>query len=928
MPTPSLVLPFEQGLVPKGLEVSFEAGSRASRINEEGRLEITGPGQARLDYDPVSGRCRGLLVEPERRNHLKYSFDFTQPEWIKSNVDLAQEDTILGQPAYTITDNSFDGAHKMYRTGDPPNGYTFSLYVKPKTARYIGFAASGARSGQDSFGSRWAIFDLQEKTVQAEKSFVNARVEEVTDEVVRLIADGTGYTGGDPNGHGVAIAIGSGPENNDFEYAGDGSLSATIMGAQMEKRNGGHASTLIPTTGEAVTRKETVRVPSPSTDGTNTAYIKLTSDQNGQTAGASPVGDKTGFHALSLGRANLWYIPGKGAVAATTGETSEQYVNGVHVASVPTTGGAEEETMTFRPKVTTRVQSAKVYDTALPAKELRQLSLTGPEEPVPGPGYGFSSYPITDAGWFQFAAEDATGEPFKVIVETGGIEMRADWKDGSPLETGSSLSHVYDAGTDIRDATIIIPDNTSPLSRLKIMNTNGAKDADGNKVSDGRIYLDDTFLTAIETEDFEVKGFHGKLTGEMKAGQMPKVTGTFTTQDSSFRYDLAAVPRDVTRYTSDQNWAPYGDVMDLPQDLELIDVEDHGTNSTIGAGGPAGPSTTVITTLRSSVRVDADPETGLGASVIGGDSAAPNVETFAANGVFGDVGDLFRAWRSLKVINCNRASWPGDLRGDNLIPPTVQDLGLQRHNLSYAPTEFVSWADDVDSVSFYTTAENHSSALWITDGVPQMQVIWEGLYGVRAAVNPDSTWNMRHEQDDREDALYCTATSPDQVWKMLGLGAYHPANASGDPPHNAYDAVAGIDISNMVKRPVATRVDSTTFRVSWSVPDAGSWSSGSQPADHRHTQYRNNSGTVEAYVRESGSNTWRPLFQSGEMLRLIDDGSDAGLYEITGHTYDAASGEVEVSVSSSPSVAGASAALPSSFTNATCVHGFYFQSQT
>jgi hypothetical protein len=499
-----------------------------------------------------------------------------------------------------------------------------------------------------------------------------------------------------------------------------------------------------------------------------------------------------------------------------------------------------------------------------------------------------------------------------------------DWRDGSPIESGTDLRHTYPAGTQIDDVTVRIPDNPD-LPRVRLQPLNEATNDNGNPISKSRIDLENTDFAALDVETFEPSSSnHGKTEGFLSASDMPRVKESFDVTNSHVRLDLASVPRTVRRYGSDQNGRVFGDVMDLPKDLEFIDVEDHNTPCTIRAGGPAGPSTTSIQTLRSRVWVDASPETGLGASTIGGSNAAPNVRFFSGGGVVGDVGNLFRAWRSLERVSCVRASWPGDLRGDNLIPPTIRDLGLQRHNLSYAPTELASWADDVESANFYTTSENHSSALWLTDGTPQMQVLWEELYAIRDVVNPNSSWNLRHERDDNNKELFCTATSPEQVWKMLGLGAFHPVNASGSAPHNVYDAIRSLNLSNKVEASVVSRVDDTTLRLAWDVPDAGSFN---RPDYHR-TQYRHNTGVVESIIRDAGTNVWRRLFQAGEMMRLISSREDAGLYEIAGHSYDAATREVILSIDSSPATAGASPSLPSTLPDTTCVYGFYFQSQT
>ncbi len=96
--TPSLVLDFSQGVMPAGL--TFTRNYPAWRTNASGLYEQVAANVARIDYDPVTRLCRGLLIEESRANLLFYSNQFIY-NWSKDaassftyNVSAAPDGSI------------------------------------------------------------------------------------------------------------------------------------------------------------------------------------------------------------------------------------------------------------------------------------------------------------------------------------------------------------------------------------------------------------------------------------------------------------------------------------------------------------------------------------------------------------------------------------------------------------------------------------------------------------------------------------------------------------------------------------------------------------------------------------------------------------------------------------------------------------------
>lgn len=51
--------------------ITFTRGSTATRVNRNGLIETVGVNQPRFDFDPISGECKGLLIEESRTNYWR-----------------------------------------------------------------------------------------------------------------------------------------------------------------------------------------------------------------------------------------------------------------------------------------------------------------------------------------------------------------------------------------------------------------------------------------------------------------------------------------------------------------------------------------------------------------------------------------------------------------------------------------------------------------------------------------------------------------------------------------------------------------------------------------------------------------------------------------------------------------------------------------
>ena len=165
---PSLSLDFTTAVLDPRITFA-RAGATATRINSSGHIESVAADTARFDFNPVSLACRGLLVEGQRQNLVKYSSDFATAVasmWVRSSVT-----TTTGQlgPDNTNSATKFVQNNNTssvvvtdslnFQTFTSGATVTFSIYAKYDNSRWL-FLQLGPSSGASTSRLRgW--FDLQ-----------------------------------------------------------------------------------------------------------------------------------------------------------------------------------------------------------------------------------------------------------------------------------------------------------------------------------------------------------------------------------------------------------------------------------------------------------------------------------------------------------------------------------------------------------------------------------------------------------------------------------------------------------------------------------------------------------------------------------------------------------------------------------------------
>ncbi|MCY1420033.1 hypothetical protein D9M71_356400 [compost metagenome] len=150
-PAPSLDLDFvAQRFSVSGREqnyadlISHTRASSATFIDRSGVRRLAAANQPRFDYDPVTGLCRGLLIEEQRTNLLRQSASYDSAAWLKGGgisvtAPLDNAWGLNGSPLQLVTLSGTEGHHLWQVLPSALTigvAYTLTLDVVAKTAPF------------------------------------------------------------------------------------------------------------------------------------------------------------------------------------------------------------------------------------------------------------------------------------------------------------------------------------------------------------------------------------------------------------------------------------------------------------------------------------------------------------------------------------------------------------------------------------------------------------------------------------------------------------------------------------------------------------------------------------------------------------------------------------------------------------------------
>ena len=235
---PSLDLDFTQEVLDP--RITFSRGSIGTRVNRNRLIETVSANLPRFDFDPVTGECKGLLIEESRANSLLRSEDFTTT-WgasavsVSSNVITAPDGNTTADKL--VENNSFSSFKFVSQSVGTISGtYTVSAFFKAgeRFSGYIQLLSSG--------GSATAGFNLRTGTIIGGSGTITPYANgwyRVSSTATFTSATATIY---------IVLYNNNAISN----YTGDGTSGLYLWGAQIEA--GAFPTSYIPTVASTVTR--------------------------------------------------------------------------------------------------------------------------------------------------------------------------------------------------------------------------------------------------------------------------------------------------------------------------------------------------------------------------------------------------------------------------------------------------------------------------------------------------------------------------------------------------------------------------------------------------------------------------------------------------------------------------------------------------
>ena len=239
-------------------DFDFARSGNATRVNSEGLIELVSTNVPRLNYpliDGVVSGCPSLLLEPERRNLIQYSEDFSNDYWTKSGSSAVSGFTSPDGDlnASKIVSTAILGTHSFQ---DAPTTTSSGIYTASclfKKGEYnFGLIRVFANSAADRYS---VLINLNDGTFEnsytvGSPTGTDYKIEPLLNGWYRLSASITHTSGS------VSLTISGSDTNNPSiagglpTYQGDGTSGIYIWGAQLEQ--GSYPTSYIPNYGTAL----------------------------------------------------------------------------------------------------------------------------------------------------------------------------------------------------------------------------------------------------------------------------------------------------------------------------------------------------------------------------------------------------------------------------------------------------------------------------------------------------------------------------------------------------------------------------------------------------------------------------------------------------------------------------------------------------
>lgn len=236
--------------------ITFTRASTASYIDQYGVIKYAAINEPRFDYDPLTGECKGLLIEEQRTNLVPYSEDLRHVNedgfwWtstsginVVANATTAPDGNMSADNL--IATNSSTAHNRYYAFGwSYSTTYTASVYVKSAGHRYAFVKLGNALFGDTDI---LTVIDFETQTVIT-NSTVGHGIAKLNNGWFRIWVTATTISSGSGS---ATISIGL-SSSNGGNFTGNNVDGVYAWGAQLEV--GAYPTSYIPTLTTTVTRE-------------------------------------------------------------------------------------------------------------------------------------------------------------------------------------------------------------------------------------------------------------------------------------------------------------------------------------------------------------------------------------------------------------------------------------------------------------------------------------------------------------------------------------------------------------------------------------------------------------------------------------------------------------------------------------------------
>jgi hypothetical protein len=210
-------------------------------VGSNGLIQSAAIDIPRFDHDPVTGVCRGLLIEESRTNLCQQSEAFNDSFWVKTRLSVTLNATTAPDGTLTadkiVEDTTASNTHTIQSPITPPaTAHTLSVFAKKGERTWIVLRLGGTNT----------FFNLDDGTIAAGS---------VNSPTITNFGNGW-YRCAVTSSLGTQGQFWLATNSTTTSYTGDGTSGLFIWGAQLEA--GSFATSYIPTTTGSLARSADV----------------------------------------------------------------------------------------------------------------------------------------------------------------------------------------------------------------------------------------------------------------------------------------------------------------------------------------------------------------------------------------------------------------------------------------------------------------------------------------------------------------------------------------------------------------------------------------------------------------------------------------------------------------------------------------------